>query len=159
MYQQLRRPFLFLFMLILLATSMPPVAQAQTYVFEVYTDPNYSGGLCYSNSPMTANIAASCNDQISSVQLSPGWSARVYRDQNEGGPSVCLNRSDANFSDNTFEDGSSLDNTISSFILYSQSYCAGAPVPAYPLEVYNDPGYNGSWCYSWQSETANVFAS
>jgi hypothetical protein len=159
MYQQLRRPILFLFVLIFLATSMPPVAQAQTYVFEVYNDPNYAGGWCYSNSPMTANIAASCNDQISSVQLSPGWSTRVYRDQNETGPNVCLNRSDPNFSDNTFEDGSSLDNAISSFILYSQSYCAGAPVPAYPLEVYNDPGYNGSWCYSPNAESANIYIS
>jgi hypothetical protein len=159
MDQHLRRPLLLLLILTILMGFAAPIARAQSYALMVYNDPSYAGSWCYSNSPMTANIAASCNDQISSVQLFSGWSIRVYRDQNESGPSVCLNRSDPNLSDNTFEDGSALDNAISSFILYNQAWCAGGPMPAYPLEVYNDPGYSGSWCYSPNAETADVYSS
>jgi hypothetical protein len=159
MSQYLRRSFVLLLTLTLLLGSTPPVARAQTYALEVYNNASYAGGWCYSNSPMTANIAASCNDQVSSILLFSGWSMRAYRDQNQGGPSACFNRSDGNLSDNTFEDGSSADNAISSFTLYSQAWCGGSPTPAYPLEIYNDPSYNGNWCYSPNAEAADIYVS
>jgi hypothetical protein len=158
MYQHLRRLLPLIAAVILLITSMPPPALAQTYALEVYTNPNYGGSLCLSNTPESANIHASCNDQISSIRLMAGWSVRVYRDQNQGGPSVCFNRSDTDLADNTFEDNSPANDAISSFRLYNQPWCGGAPTPAYPLEVYNDPGYGGFQCYSWQAEAANIYA-
>lgn len=147
-----------LFALILALLPAVPV-EAQTYALMVYTNTGYSGSMCYSDSPMTANIFSTCNDQISSVTLKPGWSVRLYRDQNQAGPSFCLNQSDTNLTDNTFEDGSSANDAISSFALVSQAWCGGAPTPSYQLEVYNDPGYGGTWCYSWFVQTANIFSN
>lgn len=134
-------------------------APLQTYPFEVYNDPNWSGTWCLATEPKSANIHSSCNDQTSSVYLRTGWSVRLYRDQNQGGPSICFNRSDENLNNNTFQNNSPMDNAISSFTLYDQSWCAGSPSPAYPLEVYNDANYGGHWCYSTEAKSANIHSS
>jgi len=134
-------------------------APLQTYPFEVYNDPNWSGTWCLATEPKSANIHPSCNDQTSSVYLRTGWSVRLYRDQNQGGPSICFNRSDENLNNNTFQDNSPMDNAISSFTLYDQSWCAESPSPAYPLEVYNDANYGGHWCYSTEAKSANIHSS
>jgi hypothetical protein len=135
------------------------VAPLQTYPFEVYNDPNWSGTWCLATEPKSANIHSSCNDQTSSVYLRTGWSVRLYRDQNQGGPSICFNRSDENLNNNTFQDNSPMDNAISSFTLYDQPWCAAPPSPAYPLEVYNDANYGGHWCYSTEAKSANIHSS
>jgi hypothetical protein len=144
--------------MLLVASITPSQALAQTYALEVYTNPNYGGLQCISNAPESTNIHSSCDNQISSLLLKPGWSVRVYSGPNLTGSSVCFNRSDANLNDNTFTDNSPADDTISSFTLYNQSWCGTSPTPAYPLEVYNDVGYGGLQCYSWKSETANVYS-
>jgi hypothetical protein len=110
-------------------TPPPPPTPEPTraHVLEAYNDPGYKGELCYSNSPETANIHPNCNDRISSIRLKSGWSVRLYRDTNQGGPSRCLNTSDTNLADNTFEDGSAMDNGISSFVLYDQADCPARP--------------------------------
>ncbi|MBN1137910.1 MAG: C39 family peptidase [Anaerolineae bacterium] len=108
---------------------------------------------------MSANIHADCADKTSSVYLAAGWSVKLFRDQNQSGSSICFNRSDENLDNNTYSDNSAMDNTISSFTLYNQSWCGGSPTPAYPLEVYNDANYSGSWCYSHTSMTANIASS
>ena len=128
----------------------------QNHNFEVYNDPDWSGYWCYSDDTGSYNISSSCNDQTSSVYLNSGYSVRLYRDQNQGGPSICFNHSDENLNNNTYEDGSAMDNTISSFTLYNQAWCGTTPTPAYPLEVYNDANYAGHWCYSAVAETGNI---
>ena len=138
------------------STKSPSVG---TYVFEIYNNTTYAGTWCYAPSVQTANIYVTCNDQTSSIFLQGGWSVRLYRDQNQGGPSVCLNRSDGDLADNTFEDGSLLNDAASSFSLYNQAFCGGSPVPAYPLEVYNDANYNGAWCYAPNTQTANIYVT
>lgn len=124
--------------------------------FKVYNDVNYVGDWCYSVYPQTNNIHSSCNNKISSVYLDPGWSVKVYRDQDQTGPNACLNQSDGDLRDNTFTDGTPMHDTISSFILYNQTGCNGSLSPGYPLEVYNDADYSGSRCYSSEAETANI---
>ncbi len=153
------RPTALIVLCFFLAGLFPGMSTAQPHSLTVYTDPNYAGSICYSDTPMGANIHVSCNDKISSIQLAPGWSVRLYPDQNQGGSSLCLNRNDADLSNNTFENGSSANDTISSFILYNTPWCGGSPTPAYPLEVYTDPSYAGGWCYSSQAETENIHTS
>lgn len=130
------------------------VPTAGAYALEVYNDPNYTGRLCYSESEMSANIHSVCNDLISSLLLQSGWSVRFYRDQNQTGPSRCMTASDPDFSNDTFSDGSSLNDSISSFVLYHQTSCPRVPTSA--LEVYNDPGYSGASCYSASAMAANI---
>jgi len=135
------------------------IAAPLQHNFQVHNDPNWSGTWCYRDDPGSGNIHSSCNDQTSSVYLASGWSVRLYRDQNQQGPSICFNRSDANLNDNTFQDNSPMDNAISSFTLYNQPWCAESPSPAYPLEVYSDANYGGTWCYSTAPTSANIHSS
>jgi hypothetical protein len=153
------RSLVLLVLFVLLLGAPLAATQAQTHPLMVYTGTGYSGNYCYSDAPMAANIFHTCDDQISSLTLQPGWSVRLYRDQNQSGPSFCLNRSDNNLSDNSFEDGSPAENAISSFVLVNQSWCGAEPTPAYPLEVYTDAGYTGAQCYSWFVEAANIYPS
>ncbi|WP_129631603.1 glycoside hydrolase domain-containing protein [Candidatus Oscillochloris fontis] len=137
-----------------------PPARQPTYALEVYSGANFTSNWCYSNAPTSANIHSTCNDRISSILLRSGWSVRLYRDENQTGPSVCMVGSDADLSNNVFEDGSLLNDAISSFTLYNQSNCPPiAKVPTYPFEVYTDIGYAGGYCYATGSKTANIHAS
>lgn len=152
---------LFAIVMLLLTLAPQGAAVAQGQPFTVFADPGFSGGFCFSGTPESADIDASCDEQISSITLNDGWSVQLYRDKGQAGPTVCLSRSIANLNTGTFEDGSALDNTISSFTLFNTPYCGGPPVPAYPLEVYNEAGYAAptanSWCYSVSAHTANIY--
>lgn len=99
------------------------------YPLEVYNNPNYANTWCYSTNAGAANVAASCNDQISSLILQPGWSVRVYPDINQpvNGPSQCFTASDPDLSDNTYNDGTAIGKSISSFVLYQQASCPVLP--------------------------------
>lgn len=159
MNTQRQRPITLLFIIVvLILNALPFAAHAQTYPLEVYPDPNYGGLPCWSTQAERADIYVGCNDQISSIQLQPGWSVRVYRDPGANiGPSVCINRSLTDLSGLTFEDGSPANDAISSFALLSVPWCDGTPTPAFPLEVYPDPNYGGYPCWSTMAETANIY--
>lgn len=133
------------------------VPTAGAFALEVYNDPNYTGRMCYSESEMSANIHAVCNDLVSSLLLQSGWSVRFFRDPNQTGPSKCMTASDPDFSNDTFTDGSALNDSISSFVLYHQTTCPQVPTSA--LEVYNDAGYTGVSCYSASPITANIHST
>lgn len=107
-------------------------SQIADYPLEVYNNANYANTWCYSANAGAANVAASCNDQISSLILQPGWSVRVYKEANQpvNGPSQCFTASDSDLSDNTYDDGTAINDTISSFVLYQQASC---PVLSNPV--------------------------
>jgi hypothetical protein len=89
----------------------------------LYPDPDFQGTGCGFQSAGQGNVCSGFNDVGSSIRIMPGWSARVWQDSNFGGSSRCITSSDPNFSDNTFENGSPLDNQISSFAAYNQTSC------------------------------------
>jgi hypothetical protein len=138
------------------ARSSAQVAPAspQADVFEVFTNADFGGSRCWSTGAESANIHATCNDQISSIRVQPGWAARVFRDQNQAGPSRCFVAADANLGDNTFQDGTPLNDAISSFALVAASACA----PGSPLEVFNDGAFQATMCWSSGAERANIHA-
>jgi surface antigen len=79
-----------------------------------------------------ANACDGFNDAASSVDLLDGWSSRVYKDTDRAGTSLCLTEDDPDFSDHTFEDGSPLDEQISSFEAFHNTSCTppcGPPAP------------------------------
>lgn len=141
------------------AVERPVTVSNAGYALMVYNDPNYSSTWCYSDSPIAANIQSTCNDQISSIQLHVGWSVRLYREVGQSGSNVCLATSDPNLADNTFADGSPLDNAISSFELFNQANCPPARQPTYALEVYSGAGFTSNWCYSDSPISANIHST
>jgi hypothetical protein len=66
------------------------------------------------------------NDQPSSIHVPSGWSVRLYRDGGFSGPSACLNRDDSDFADNSYDGGGILNDSVSSFRVYSSLNCGDA---------------------------------
>lgn len=135
--------------------QLSQVDQAFVNVFDVYTDLNFGGGHCWSTGAESSNIHTSCNDQISSLKVLAGWSVRVYRDQNLTGPSRCFVENDPVLTDNTYQDGSGLNDSMSSFVVSNSPVCS----PLNPLEVFNDPSFQGQTCFSTGAERANFHVS
>ena len=129
--------------------------QALVNVFDVYTDLNFGGGHCWSTAAESNNIHTSCNDQISSLKILNGWAVRVYRDPNLTGSSRCFIENDPILTDNIYQDGSTLNDSISSFVVVNSPICS----PINPLEVFNDPNFQGQTCFSANAERANFHAA
>jgi hypothetical protein len=104
-------------------TPIPDHAM-QLYADWHFTPDNY----CYSDVAGSFNVCSDLNDKVSSVLLAVGWSVRVYKDANISGTSRCISTSDDDFSNDTFEDGSPLNDQMSSLTLYQQPNCSGAAV-------------------------------
>jgi len=149
--------FLFVYLLGSVGTAQGDILQ--NHPFEVYTDTDWAGNMCYSDAPESANIYTTCDNAISSIFLYAGWSARVYNGYNQTGSSVCINQTERTLGPGTYYDNSLLNDTISSFTLYNQAWCASSPTPAWPLEVYIDANYSNFRCYSSGPESAEIYST
>lgn len=67
--------------------------------------------------------SAGLADNIESIEVPAGWSAALYRDENEIGPSLCLNQTDFMLWDNAFSDGTVAANRTSWLRLYQTPDC------------------------------------
>lgn len=94
-----------------------------SYELEFYTDANYNSKLCHYSESGKYEVASICNDQISSVKIKPGWSLRIFRDDLLYGPSTCLSTSDSDLSNNRYDTGEAINDSITSFILYDKVVC------------------------------------
>ena len=102
-----------------------------------------------SDNPVAANIHSTCADRVSSLLLKSGWAVRLYRDPNHNGPSKCFTASDPDFTNDTFDDGSPLDNAVSSFTLFHQTSCPAVTnenwVPANQRAYLNQRSLPDGW--------------
>jgi murein DD-endopeptidase MepM/ murein hydrolase activator NlpD len=62
-------------------------------------------------------------DNIESIEVPAGWSAALYRDENEYGPALCLNQTDHMLWDNNFTGGDVVANRTSWLRLYETPGC------------------------------------
>ncbi|MEW5868517.1 MAG: hypothetical protein AB1894_04525 [Chloroflexota bacterium] len=132
-----------------------------SYKALLYENSDYSGAACGITGAGGGDMCSGLDNTTSSIRILPGWSARVWRDPGYNGPNHCFTSSDHHLGDNNFDDGSSMDNQISSFIAYNQSNCppVGSP-PDTPTLI---SPYNGSFfnegeniSLSW-SDTGNEY--
>jgi hypothetical protein len=129
-----------------------------TYPIQLYIDANYQGpGFCYATVAGNYHNLDGCsgyNDAISSMLLQSGWSVRLYKHINLQGASKCFTASHSNFANETFDDGSPLNDQVSSFSLYNQSSCPPAtPNPPSNLQVTGVT--QNSISISWQDNSTN----
>jgi len=95
------------------------------------------GGANYTSSATSFNLLGSYNlpgnvdNAISSMDIADGWSVLLYEGYNQSGSSVCRASDDSNFDGNVYDNGTELNNTISSIELFANSYCSHstAPIP------------------------------
>lgn len=153
---------------------------------EFWTDAGYSGNLCYAENAGNYNLSV-CDEATSSLRMRSGWSVRVYKDPNISGPSRCFTGDDDNLTNNTFEDGSGMNDQISSVSIYNQSSCPpiierpqppelqgpsdgsqiqegqsitlswSATGSEYYGEIWGGPG--GTLTFGWQGETSKNIGS
>ncbi len=87
-------------------------------------------GYVIRNSAGFQNVPGSFNDRASSIRIPSGWSVRLYEHSDRGGGKRCINApGDSNFSGDTFDNGVSLNDNVSSFEVFAASNCAGSPPP------------------------------
>jgi hypothetical protein len=74
------------------------------------------------------NLPASFDNSASSVRVPAGKSVLLYADADRGGGKKCFDSpGDTNFSDDTFDTGGSLDNQVSSFVVFPAPGCPAPP--------------------------------
>jgi len=94
---------------------------------EIYLEPDFGGDTsCFITAEGWFNVASCAegwDDQVSSLKLLPGWSARAFRDADRGGPALCYILSDPDLSNDWFDVSTRVDNQISSIELFHQDAC------------------------------------
>ena len=106
--------------------NAPPPGICNTPSTEaIFFDNTYcSGQIIQKNAEGLVNLElVDLDDKIESAAIPLGWSVALYKDENEIGPSLCLNQSDQMLWDNQFSDQSVVANQVSWFRLYKQANC------------------------------------
>ena len=81
------------------------------------------------------NVPDTFHDRASSIRIPNNWSVRLFEHSERGGASVCVNApGDADFSNDRYPDGRSLNDTVSSFEVFTMPNCgdSGSGGPNYP---------------------------
>jgi hypothetical protein len=101
--------------------------RGQTSVaLELYQGADYAAGTCAVNLPGWFNLngcGAGWDEQVSSLKVGVGWSARLYRDADLSGPSACVVLSDPSLDNDAFSNGAPADNQASSVKIYTNTSC------------------------------------
>jgi photosystem II stability/assembly factor-like uncharacterized protein len=94
---------------------------------ELHQQPDYGGSAVCSTDLFGWFNLSGCGEgwdnELSSLKLRLGWSARLYRDENLSGPSACLVLSDPDLSNDRFSNGAIVDNQTSSLKIYTNASC------------------------------------
>lgn len=125
------------------------------YPYMLFNDPNYLGSYCYSENTGSYTQHADCDNQSSSLLLQEGWSLRVFNQQDLNGPNQCLSESISDLSAVFYNDGSAINDTISSVILYNSPTCPQyQTIPNTPsnLSLTDD---DTSYILSWLDNATN----
>ena len=84
------------------------------------------------------------DDVTSSIYIGPGWSAWVFERSNQFGPSYCVSQTQAALSNPHYEGFAlTLNDSISSLIVYDNSSCTPALEVVEPLTLSTSQGYVG----------------
>jgi len=78
------------------------------------------------------NIPDYTQDQVSSIGVTPGWSALVYESPNRTQGAACFIASDQDLADNFFYNGEPVNNNIESMQVFYDTNCGGWAPPASP---------------------------
>lgn len=106
-----------------------PDSSDLTYPVVLYQDANFSGSWCGMQAEGWTNVCTGFDDRASAVRVRAGWSTRLWRDANRQGATVCLAADDPDFADNSFQDGSPLNEQVSSMQIWADTTCGGSASP------------------------------
>lgn len=129
--------------------SGPPTA---SHSLQMYKDANWQSGYCFMDTAdyyINIDGCPGFNDQISSLVLKSGWSARVFEHQKMGGGNKCFTGNESDMAGDHYDNGANLNDSISSVILYNSSNCAPwPPEPSHSIQLYKDANWLSGSCYA-----------
>jgi hypothetical protein len=83
-----------------------------------------NAGFVFNNSIGVQEMPSGMNNAASSIRIPDGWSVMLYENGTEGGGQKCINApGSANFSGQTFSNGVSLNDTVSSYRVFNELNC------------------------------------
>jgi hypothetical protein len=130
---------------IYISQNAPPYSGCPTSVTAAgfYENTYCSGEVASSSTSGLLNLSgASQAENIESLNLPTGWSAALYKNENELGPAVCFNSLDEMLWDNNFSDGSVVANQTSWLRLYTSPDC---PYPdAQGIKFFSGTNFTGT---------------
>ncbi len=91
----------------------------------VWVDPNYSNTHYGWHDPYSGNTENYVSNAISSVGVTPGWSVVIYEGQSLGGGFACFIASDSDLTDNTLNNGASVNDSVESIEVFHDMNCGG----------------------------------
>jgi hypothetical protein len=141
------------------APAAPVATVTPSHPLQLYLDAQYqpAGTYAFVADPGNVNLdqgGGAYNNAVSSLLLEAGWSVRLYKETSLGGASVCLTAGDPDFAGQTFNDGTPLDNQVSSLTLTHAATCADAP-PTAPGNLHVSSTTQGSVTLAWQDNASN----
>lgn len=95
-------------------------------------------------------VPGSFDNRASSIRIPSNWSVRLFEHGHQNSPSVCINApGDANFTDNYYPGGYSINDTVSAFEVFTAPNCGDSPPPtcnpsADQVALYANTGWGGS---------------
>lgn len=98
-----------------------------TQVVQLYRNADFTDtATCVANQEGWLNVSSCGGDwdnAVSSLKIQPGWSVRVHRDANLGGPSKCYILSDPDLTNDRLNNNGLVDNQISSIKAMNNIWC------------------------------------
>ena len=86
------------------------------------------------------NVPGGFNDRASSVRVASGWSVKLYEHGDRNGGWACRTSDDDSLGGNYFNNGVSLNDSVSSFEVFNDSRC-GEPIPPCPAPSLTEPSH------------------
>ena len=104
-----------------------PVASGDTV--SIHVDPDYTGTRYGWHDPGKYNLADYMVNKTTSIGVMPGWSIALFDGPNQTGSYTCISANDANFIDNTLNDGTNANDIVESVIVFNNNNCSGMDLP------------------------------
>jgi len=104
---------------------------------KLYDGTNCGGGQFSASGPGLYDMASIFNDKAESIAIPSGWSARLYADNTESSPNLCINSTDSNLWDNTFNNGGVVANQSTWVRVYNNSNCSGSSTGSWTANYYD----------------------
>jgi hypothetical protein len=116
----------------------------------LYYDANYgcagrgeNGGYVIRNGTGFQNVPGEFDNKASSIRIRSGWSVKLYENPDRGGGWACRTGNDDNFAGDSFSNGLSLNDNVSSFEIFGDNRCGqpdnrapNSPSPQSPNDWY-----------------------
>ena len=114
-------------------------------IVQLYDGTNYGGSSQYTTSPGLYTLEGDFNDKVKSIQMTIGWSVRLFKDNDYYGPQVCIRGNNSSLWDNSYDDSTVAANSATWYEVYTQSDCP--TISPRRVRLFDSPDFAGGYIY------------